>query len=270
MVTRSFIRDERGSTIPLFGICIFAIFAAAGAAIDYTRAATARTEMQAALDAAAITLSKEADQLNSAQLAQRAQAIFEASFKDPEAKKIKVQPTYTNVNGTYKLVMQATGSLDTTVFYIFGRNTIDIKADTEVQWGMRRLELALALDNTGSMAQLGKIDALKSATHSLIDTLKAASKKKTTSASRSSRSRRSSMSIPRRTRRQAGSTSPAGPKTRAPATRAASPPIGSIPGVARNGLAASRIETSLMIHKIPPRAAPAPNFPRRIAQVRYR
>jgi len=178
MVTRSFIRDERGSTIPLFGICIFAIFAAAGAAIDYTRAATARTEMQAALDAAAITLSKEADQLNSAQLAQRAQAIFEASFKDPEAKKIKVQPTYTNVNGTYKLVMQATGSLDTTVFYIFGRNTIDIKADTEVQWGMRRLELALALDNTGSMAQLGKIDALKSATHSLIDTLKAASKKK--------------------------------------------------------------------------------------------
>jgi Flp pilus assembly protein TadG len=178
MVITQFARDERGSVIPLFAICIFAVFAAAGAAIDYSRAATARTEMQAALDATAITLSKEADGLSAAKLAERAQAIFEANFKDSQAKSIKVQPTYTKVNGDYKLAMQAAGALDTTVFRIFGQNTMNIKTDTEVQWGMRRLELALALDNTGSMAQLGKIEALKTATHSLIDTLKEASKKK--------------------------------------------------------------------------------------------
>jgi len=178
MVMRSFIRDDRGSVVPLFGVCMFGLFAAAGAAVDYSRAATVRTGMQAALDACAITLSKEADKLDPALLEQRAQAIFEASFKHPEAKQIKVKPTYTNDNGTYKLSMQATGSVDTTVFRIFGQNTMNLKADTEVQWGMRRLELALALDNTGSMAQLGKIDALKTATHSLIDTLKEASKKK--------------------------------------------------------------------------------------------
>ena len=178
MIVGAFVKDQRGSTIPLFAVCMFAIFAAAGAAIDYSRAATARTEMQAALDATAITLSKEADGLSAAQLTARAQAIFQANFKDAQAKNIAVQPTYTNVNGTYKLAMEATGALDTTVFHIFGRNTMSIKADTQVEWGMRRLELALALDNTGSMAQLGKIDALKTATHNLIDTLKAASKKK--------------------------------------------------------------------------------------------
>ena len=180
---KPWLRDRLFGTIeaassPLFGVCIFALFAAGGAAIDYTRAATVRTGMQAALDACAITLSKEADKLDPAKLAERAQVIFEASFKHPEAKQIKVKPTYTNDNGTYKLSMQATGSVDTTVFRIFGTNTLNLKADTEVQWGMRRLELALALDNTGSMAQLGKIDALKAATHSLIDTLKEASKKK--------------------------------------------------------------------------------------------
>ena len=131
MVTRSFIRDDRGSAIPLFGVCIFAVFAAAGAAIDYTRAATVRTGMQAALDACAITLSKEADKLDPALLEQRAQVIFEASFKHPEAKQIKIKPTYTNDNGTYKLSMQATGSVDTTVFRIFGQNTMNLKADTE-------------------------------------------------------------------------------------------------------------------------------------------
>jgi Flp pilus assembly protein TadG len=178
MIIRQFGQDQRGSVIPLFAICIFAVFAAVGAAVDYSRAAKGRSEMQAALDAAAITLSKEADKLDAAQLKERAQAIFEASFKDSASKKITVKPTYTNVNGVYKLAMQATGALDTTVFHIFGQNTMDIKANTEVEWGMRRLELALALDNTGSMAQLGKIDALKTATHSLIDTLKEASKKK--------------------------------------------------------------------------------------------
>ena len=43
---------------------------------------------------------------------------------------------------------------------------------------MRRLELALALDNTGSMLDSGKLDALKTATNSLLDTLEKASKKK--------------------------------------------------------------------------------------------
>ena len=39
---------------------------------------------------------------------------------------------------------------------------------------MNRLRVALALDNTGSMASAGKIDALKTATKSLLDQLKAA------------------------------------------------------------------------------------------------
>ena len=43
-----------------------------------------------------------------------------------------------------------------------------------MKWGNNRLRVALALDNTGSMASDGKIGALKTATKNLLDQLKAA------------------------------------------------------------------------------------------------
>ena len=55
----SFREDERGSVLPIFAICALVIFGAVGVAIDYSRAASSRSEMQAALDAASIMLAKE-------------------------------------------------------------------------------------------------------------------------------------------------------------------------------------------------------------------
>ena len=43
-------------------------------------------------------------------------------------------------------------------------------------WGIKKLNLALALDNTGSMASSGKMTALKEAAHNLLTTLKNAEK----------------------------------------------------------------------------------------------
>ena len=52
MVSKSLRADERGSVIPLFGICALVVFGTVAVAIDYSRAASSRSEMQAALDAA--------------------------------------------------------------------------------------------------------------------------------------------------------------------------------------------------------------------------
>src|SRR5262245_11393993 len=43
-----------------------------------------------------------------------------------------------------------------------------------IRWGTNRLRVALVLDNTGSMKDDGKMDALKKATNDLLDTLKTA------------------------------------------------------------------------------------------------
>ena len=178
MTLNSFKSNERGSVLPMFAICLAGIFAAVGAAIDYSRAATARTAMQTALDAATLMLAKEASGLSATQLKERANAYFLASFKSPQAKSIVVTPVLTTTAGVSKLRLDGSGSIDTSVFRIFGTMKMDFKVSSEVVSGMRRLELALALDNTGSMAEQGKLDALKVAAHSLIDTLQKTSKKK--------------------------------------------------------------------------------------------
>ena len=46
-----------------------------------------------------------------------------------------------------------------------------------MKWGNTKLRVALALDTTGSMADDGKMDALKTATKSLLDQLKTAATK---------------------------------------------------------------------------------------------
>jgi hypothetical protein len=53
---------------------------------------------------------------------------------------------------------------------------MDIRATAQVRWGFKGLELALALDNTGSMAQKNKITELKSAVKLLFSILKSNSK----------------------------------------------------------------------------------------------
>ena len=53
---------------------------------------------------------------------------------------------------------------------------MNITASGEVVWGIKKLNLALALDNTGSMASNNKMTELKKAAHNLLDTLKKAEK----------------------------------------------------------------------------------------------
>ena len=60
---------------------------------------------------------------------------------------------------------------------------------------MKKLELALALDNTGSMASSNKMTELKKAAQTLLTTLKNAAKTPATSRSRSSPSTPPSVSI---------------------------------------------------------------------------
>jgi uncharacterized protein YegL len=60
---------------------------------------------------------------------------------------------------------------------VFGQQSMNLDVNSEVVWGMKKLELALALDNTGSMAASGKMSNLKTAAHSLLDILEKAAKK---------------------------------------------------------------------------------------------
>ena len=160
-----------------FALAIIPMIGAIGAAVDYSRANSARTAMQAALDSTALILSKDAQTLTAAQLKAKALAVFLANFHRPEAQNVIVTPTFTNPTpGSYALQVTAKAAVPTTFTGIWHAD-MEIGSNAQVVWGMKRLELALALDNTGSMSSSQKMTQLKLAAKDLLKTLQNAAKK---------------------------------------------------------------------------------------------
>ncbi len=156
------------ATIPMVGFV--------GAAVDYSHANSVKAAMQAAADATALMLSKIAYSLNSSQIQTKANDYFKALFTKPEATNVTITATYSSTNGNLVLV-NATSDVKTSFMNLMGFKTMKVGVDSQVKWGNTRLRVALVLDTTGSMADDGKMDALKPATKSLLDQLKAAASK---------------------------------------------------------------------------------------------
>ena len=125
----------------------------------------------------ALTLGKEAADLNNNNLNKKANAYFTAQFNEPGTRLTALVSTFDA--GTETLTLSATGSVDTTFTRVLGFTQIKIDTTSTVTWGTSRtIEIALVLDNTGSMRSSGKIEALKDATKNFIHAMKKASKKK--------------------------------------------------------------------------------------------
>lgn len=70
--------------------------------------------------------------------------------------------------------MNGTADVPTALLGIIGYNNITISGSSTAKWGSNLLRVALVLDNTGSMADAGKMSALQSATKSLLTQLQTA------------------------------------------------------------------------------------------------
>ena len=167
-------RSARGGNVAItFALATLPIVGFVGAAVDYSRANSVKAEFQAALDATALMLSKEAATVTSGQLQTDAAKFFNALFIRPETTNITISVSYSSSGGS-NLVVNGSAAVPTTFAQVLGVNTINIGGSSTVKWGMSRLRVALVLDNTGSMAQNGKMDALKTATKNLLSQLSSA------------------------------------------------------------------------------------------------
>jgi len=173
----AFRTDRCGNVAITFAVAAIPVFGLVGAAVDYSRANSARTAMQVALDTAALTVAKEALNLPSGQVQVKAKSYFNAQFNRPDVKNLNLTfSMVSNGPGDFTVVAEATGYIDASIVQVIGKKTIDLRTTAQVRWGFKGLELALALDNTGSMAQKNKITELKSAVKLLFSILKANSK----------------------------------------------------------------------------------------------
>ncbi len=147
---------------------------AIGMAIDYTRAVSARSAMQEAVDATALMLAQDAANLSAAQLTTKAQNYFNALYTGRGVTSVNVAATYTANTGSGSTVLvTASGNLPTDLMMLAGFSQMSINTSSTATWGNTKLRVALVLDNTGSMSQSGKMTALKSGASSLIDQLSA-------------------------------------------------------------------------------------------------
>jgi Flp pilus assembly protein TadG len=177
----TFAKDTRGTVAYIAAIMMLPMAAFTGLGLDYSRSRDVKSQLQGALDSTVLMLSREAPKKSEAQL----QALADPYFKAVIAHQvpvpisgIKVTKTDTNVTvRTSATVKTFFGPVYAFAERLFGGGaanfdtwTIDIA--TTAAYGTRKIELAMVLDNTGSMASSNKIGELKKASRTLLDILK--------------------------------------------------------------------------------------------------
>jgi Flp pilus assembly protein TadG len=168
-----FCSDERGNFAILFGLALLPAVGMVGAAVDYSRANAVRAALQAAADAAALTVARDAPSLSDSKLAERARAVFAANFNRKDA----TLGPITVVKGNKTIRVAASADVKTTIMAAMKFDTIKVATAGEVAWGKNRIELALVLDNTGSMATGNKMPALKAAVRDLLTDLESSAER---------------------------------------------------------------------------------------------
>lgn len=172
-----FARDTSGNIALIFALMAVPLFAAMGLALDYAFAARERTDLQNAIDAAAISLAKMPKNTSNAVLKQKAEQFVAAMMPNAAAQNIQI--AVTTARG--ELEVTATADYPTLVVRVLDLVTGDDSHDTmkidtaaKAKWGGGRVEVALALDNTLSMDSSSKMKELKKAVKAMIDDIEAA------------------------------------------------------------------------------------------------
>ncbi|CAN7571271.1 pilus assembly protein [Bosea sp. LjRoot9] len=166
-----FAKDRSGNVMMLFGFAMIPVLGLVGAAVDYSRATTMRTMLNAAIDSAALMAARDAAKLTDAQLRDRINGWIRANLHGDAANgfsgaTVTIDRTARTIN------ISATASLTASLTQLISQNAIQTSSSSQSSWGTNTIELALVLDNTGSMASSGKIEALRTASLDLLKIMK--------------------------------------------------------------------------------------------------
>ena len=171
MIARSalstFSADRRGNVAMMFGLTLLPLMLATGSAVDFGRASSEKARLQSAVDATALSLAREPKTATLTQLQAKADAYFAAAYVSGEG----VAPPVTVAKSAQAITVASATSTKTAFMQLAGYAYVPINASSQVTYGRTRIEVALVLDNTGSMGQFGKMPALQSAAATFLDQL---------------------------------------------------------------------------------------------------
>ncbi|MCA6109684.1 vWA domain-containing protein [Bradyrhizobium cenepequi] len=163
---RRFAGADQGNIAVIFALASVPIISFVGAAIDYSRVNSARSSMQAALDSTALMVAKDLTNgtISTSDVNSTAQKYFGALYKNSDAKSVTITASYTQSTGNGSTIkVDGSGSVSTEFMRFANLNTLGFKVSSTSLWGTVRMRVAMALDNTLSMRDDGKMTALQNA-----------------------------------------------------------------------------------------------------------
>ncbi|MBO6782401.1 MAG: pilus assembly protein [Alphaproteobacteria bacterium] len=160
--------DRRGAVAAFVAVGIVPLVGFVGLATDAARGYMVKSKLHQALDSAGLAGGRamlEPDR--DADIVQ----FFEANFPPGYMGAQVTGPTIDADESEGLLTLTATANVPTSFMQVLGFSDITVSAHTVVHRAVRGMELALIMDNTGSMRSGGKIQAMRDAAHDLVDIL---------------------------------------------------------------------------------------------------
>jgi Flp pilus assembly protein TadG len=163
----TFWNQQRGSVAILFALTVFVLCGSIALGLDYARALALRTKLQSAVDAAALSAHPDGTN-NDPTMAARVTTNFDYNMQNQKYGVVNLNVTSTPI--AQGIHVDATAQVPTTFGRLLGINTMAVSVAAEAISANATYEIALVLDNTGSMDG-SKINSLKTAAKSLVDTI---------------------------------------------------------------------------------------------------
>jgi Flp pilus assembly protein TadG len=147
-VFRRFARNRAGNVGMIFGLAAIPIIGAMAVAVDYSRGTAVKGRLQAAADAAVLAAARDQFATTPADRQRIANEVFRANLDTTlriNNASITVVETGNGLRGN------VSANIPTEFMRILGSHSMPIAATAEVALQARLTEIALVLDNTGSM-----------------------------------------------------------------------------------------------------------------------
>lgn len=161
-----FLEARGGNVAMIAGLLLLPMLLGVGVGVDFARKAEIKSAVQEAADAAILRVARMkslSPMLSDNELTERAREIFETAFKrGGELDITTFRVAYDAKSGGFALEIDA--AMPTTLLGVAGVKSLDLDTASSVKLGKPPyLEVALVLDNTGSMNSGGRLEAAKSA-----------------------------------------------------------------------------------------------------------
>jgi Flp pilus assembly protein TadG len=165
-----FLSCRRGNFSALFALSLPALLVSAGLAVDISRLSAAKNSLQNSVDAAVMAASRMKGDPEDRKVFFQ-EFLLASAASDPLLRNIvsdfeaDLGLNYIETNGT------ATADVDLTLMHIFQPKTTQVSVQATAYEATDAIEVALVLDNTGSMATNNRIGALRQAATDLVNIL---------------------------------------------------------------------------------------------------